>query len=136
MRIAAGLVVVAGLLAGAPEALGQQAASSAPPPASTTRPTGMPHWLLRPDANDAARVYPNAAFLRGVGGQAVMACKLTADGSMADCRLLSEQPAGQGFGEAALKLAPHFKMSATTSDGRSVEGMRVRIPMTFSPPVQ
>jgi protein TonB len=94
----------------------------------------MPHWVLRPDADDVARVYPGAALRRGVSGQAVMLCKVTADGSMSDCKLLSEQPAGMGFGEAALNLAPDFKMSTTKSDGSSIAGATVRIPMRFTAP--
>jgi TonB family protein len=109
-------------------ALGQPAPAPAPVSA------GMPHWIQHPDGDDIARVYPSAGLRAGVGGHAVIVCRVTADGSMSACKLLSEEPAGMGFGEAALKLAPNFKLSATTSDGRSVEGVTIKIPMTFAPP--
>jgi hypothetical protein len=38
---------------------------------------------------------------------------------------------GAGFGEAALKLAPKFRMSPRTNAGETVGGGRVRIPITF-----
>jgi len=93
----------------------------------------MPHWVRKPDGDDVASVYPSAALHRGVGAQVVLSCSATADGSMSNCKLLSEQPAGLGFGEAALKLASDFKLSKTTSDGRSVEGMTMRLPIRFPP---
>jgi len=132
MRTATSLMLAVWILTGAAAAAGQDAASSGTPPTAPAKPLGMPHWVRKPDGDDVASVYPSGAL--GRGGHAVVLCKITADGSMSDCKLLSEQPEGLGFGDAALKLAPHFKMSATTSDGRSVEGLTVNVPMTFSPP--
>lgn len=50
---------------------------------------------------------------------------------MGPCTVVREYPAGAGFGEATLKLAPLFQMSATTSDGTSVEGGTVRLPIRW-----
>ena len=93
-----------------------------------------PHWVRRPDGDDVARVYPNPAYRSGVGGHVVMVCKVTADGSLTDCKVRSEQPVDFAFGVAAMNLAPKFKMSPTTADGKSVAGATVVIPITFQPP--
>ena len=48
-----------------------------------------------------------------------------------DCSVASEDPGGYGFGDAALRIARGMRVAPTTSDGRSVEGGHVRVPLTF-----
>jgi len=91
-----------------------------------------PDWVRRPNGSDLAQAYPSQAFKQGLGGQVLMSCKVTASGSMSDCSVLREQPEGLGFGQAALSLAPDFKMRRTRVDGQSVEGRTVQIPMRFA----
>lgn len=52
---------------------------------------------------------------------------------MADCMVDQEAPSGLGFGQAALRLMPRFKMQPTTRDGSPVEGGVVRLPIQFRP---
>ena len=62
--------------------------------------------------------------------QATRSCRVSAQGVVADCRILSETPDAYGFGEAALKLTRYFRMTprpsaavpstARTSRSRSV----------------
>ncbi len=63
-----------------------------------------------------------------------MECGVVADGTLADCKIVSETPAGAGFGDAILRMAKHFQMTPTTSNGTPVAGGRVRIPIRFSVP--
>jgi len=107
-------------------------ALAAPTPA--VEPVSTPHWVRRPDGDDLARVYPSRAYRSGVGGHVVMDCEVTAAGTLSGCKVRSEQPADFGFGDAALKLVPDFKMSPTTADGKSVAGASIVIPITFQPP--
>ena len=59
-----------------------------------------------PAAPDPVQLYyPPAALGAGLGGQATIACAHDAQAALKDCTLVSETPAGQGFGPAALAMA-------------------------------
>ena len=90
--------------------------------------------LSRPGPDDMARAAPEAAMRRGIDGATVLLCLVGADGRYSACRVESETPPGLGFAAGALKVVPKFKMALTASDGSSVVGRTVRVPIRFVAP--
>jgi protein TonB len=61
-------------------------------------------------------------------------CTVTACGTLENCEVLSEDPPGYGFGEAALGMSKLFKMRPQTKGGQPVGGATVVIPLKFEVP--
>jgi len=90
-------------------------------------------WLRLPDSNDLMMVFPSEAYRRGKSGEARIHCKVSRQGALYECRILSESPADMGFGAAAIALAPQFQMKPATVDGQAVVNT-VNIPIRFTAP--
>jgi hypothetical protein len=75
-------------------------------------------------------VWPVEAHRRGKGGRAVIKCKVGLQGSLFDCVVASEEPAGAGFGAAALTLTPQLLMTPALKDGKPIVG-DVTSPINF-----
>jgi len=61
-----------------------------------------------------------------------MQCVVSAVGEVGDCKVGEEAPLGLGFGAAALRMAPLFRMKPQTIDGAPVGGSAVNIPFNFA----
>lgn len=93
-----------------------------------------PDWAVKPTADDMARFYPASAAAANAGGRATIACRVTVEGKLTKCKVLSESSSALGFGAAALQLAEIFQMKPKTLDGKPVSGGQVTIPLVFSVP--
>jgi hypothetical protein len=107
MRCGVAALILAGALAARPPLAHADPAAGAPaPPPKAATPPPKP----APKPDDTFLVfYPPAARAAGVEGQATVKCSRTAHLAMTGCTLVSETPAGQGFGAAALAMAAQSK---------------------------
>ncbi len=105
----------------------------APPAPPAPRPLVItnPQWIRKPNGDDLTGYYPTSALERGVEGHTVVECVVTEDGLLAACRVISEEPAGEGFGAAGVQAASLFRMRPQTVNGVPVSGARVRVPLTW-----
>ena len=92
-----------------------------------------PDWLKKPTADQLHAVWPTKAMKSGLSGEAIISCKVTTAGALEACKVRSEKPEGAGFGDAALLLAPSFRMKPAMRDGQPTVSS-VAIPITFSNP--
>ena len=101
---------------------------------SAGREIANPDWRRVERGGSPLRFYPAAAQRRGIEGSATIACVVDAGGMLHDCQVLSEAPAGVGFGEAAVRMSVLFRMRPLDKDGQKVDGGVVRIPIRFRLP--
>ncbi|WP_197026660.1 energy transducer TonB [Caulobacter sp. UNC358MFTsu5.1] len=112
--------------------LGAAAANAAPAKIIT-----RPDWAVKPTGDDMERFYPAKAKAENVSGRATIACEITAEGALVDCKAKNESPKGYGFGEAAVSLGGIFQMKPKTVNGEPVGGGTITIPVVFlAPPEQ
>ena len=90
-----------------------------------------PSWVAYPLPDVVERYYPLAAYAAGRSGNVELSCLELEDGSVVDCRVLSETPERAGFGKAALALSRWFRF-APVLDGDQVLRVRLRIPYQFA----
>ena len=106
-----------------------------PAPASAEQDVDKtPNWKRVPSEQDFLAVFPQAAMAAGLGGKVRLSCRVTATGALTGCKILSEDPPGVGFGQAALAVIPQMLMTPAIKDGKPVEYQDLTIPITFPKP--
>jgi TonB family protein len=91
-----------------------------------------PKIVAKPTPAQIQAAYPVRALSDQVEGGAIIACTVTERGDLNACHVGREEPAGYGFGQAAVDLAPDFKMSPARIDGDPVGGAPVNIAVGFT----
>ncbi len=96
--------------------------------------SGSGPQILRGASNDEILAFvPPEARRRRIPGRASVNCVIRPDTRLEACRVVEETPVGQGFGDAAIRVAEtHFRFRPpTTAAGRVVEGFRVTVFVQF-----
>jgi hypothetical protein len=92
-----------------------------------------PNWITFIAEDRMTALYPPAAADAGIKtGRGVVTCTVAAGGAMTACGVESEDPAGKGFGQAALAAIGSFVVNPWSDDGQPVEGARIRVPIRFN----
>lgn len=101
------------------------------PLAGSAEPQNSPaDYVRRPSAATMVGATPAAALRAGKDGKATIQCTVSVEGALKRCRVLSEEPAGFGFGQAAVALSSQFLMKPEIKNGKAVE-VPVNIPLYF-----
>ncbi|RYG08931.1 MAG: hypothetical protein EON96_19155 [Caulobacteraceae bacterium] len=83
------------------------------PKAAPPSDTPLPPTVVR---SGGAFTFPERALARGVEfGVATLDCEITPSGALTDCRVVSEDPVGFGFGQAALSGVLNSRISPETA---------------------
>ena len=77
-----------------------------------------------------ADVYPGQALFESKEGRATLVCRARSDGVISGCAVEAEEPAGYGFGAAAISLSKRIKAGPCSG----AESESIRIPLKFVPP--
>ena len=89
-----------------------------------------PAWAALPSAEDFQASFPKTA--NGVNDVRVtLVCAVAAGGTLSGCGVDREEPAGQGYGAAALALAPKIRVSPWSLEGEATVGAKVRVPLHY-----
>jgi hypothetical protein len=103
------------------------------PPGPGPRFVTAPDWTRRPTPTQSASIFPDKAARDGLKtGVALVECVVQMDGSFAGCEVREETPAGEGFGEAALRLIPTLAIAPWSQDGRPTDGAHIRVPIRLN----
>jgi TonB family protein len=92
---------------------------------------GKPLWATLPTSADTATAF--GEVMKTVSGtvRVSLGCIVQPSGYVADCKVEREEPAGKGVGQAALALAPHFRVTTWTVEGLPTVGGKIVIPLRF-----
>lgn len=94
-------------------------------------PVGKPTWAALPSLEDTKAAFGPITKSGAGTVRVVLGCKVLMGGGVGDCAVESELPAGQGVAQAAMTLAPHFKLTTWTVEGLPTVGGTVRIPLRY-----
>lgn len=92
-----------------------------------------PRLLVGPTQAQLRALHPPAALAARRSGRGVIACRVRLDTRLEGCRILDESPQGQGFGQAALRAAAHFRFRPPVVDGAPQAGRDVTVGVEFGP---
>jgi hypothetical protein len=93
---------------------------------------GKARWTAVPSVEDTKAAFGKVA-LTGPA-RAGLTCMVQSGGSVSECKVTREDPAGRGVGDAALALTPNFRLSTWTTEGLPTVGGTIDIPLRYEPP--
>ena len=118
-----------------PQAVTNQDPLGPPPPNLSLAHTiiGVGPILTYPTAAEMQQFYPKRALRMRIEGHVRMKCVVNVSAELEDCVILAETPPDEGFGAAALALAPFFRIGPQRVDGVPTGRGRVILPIGFKP---
>lgn len=97
-------------------------------------PLAHPSYMQRAKSEDVAAAYPKAAFAQKISGDVDLNCTADAGGRLSGCKVTKEEPAGLGFGDAALGLSAKDRVKVKDDNGAAIIGRRFERSYSFLAP--
>jgi hypothetical protein len=91
-------------------------------------------WRAVPSAADMAAAFPAQAAGHEASGHVVLRCRMAGDGGLKGCEVATEEPRGEGFGQAARNLAKAFRVADEVVQSKPMQGVYVDVPFDFRDP--
>lgn len=88
-------------------------------------------WARQLSWEDIRPYHPRRAWEKGVSGKVSLTCYVRLNQRAYGCVATSEEPAGEGFGTAALALERRFRIKPRQVDGRPIDGGQVSFTVNF-----
>jgi TonB family protein len=96
-------------------------------------PVGTPRWAALPSVEDTVAAFAKVPRLDAGPLRVILLCKVQMGGGVGDCKVDNAPSADQGVAQAAMTLAPHFRLTTWTVEGLPTVGGSVRIPLRYQP---
>ncbi len=93
-----------------------------------------PRLITGPSIAQIRASHPPEALRRGRSGRGEIRCRIRLDTRLEGCVVVSESPAGQGFGQAALQVSSYFRFQPPVEDGAPQAGESVTFGVDFGRP--
>jgi protein TonB len=87
-------------------------------------------WIRKPTDREMRAFWPERARRLRISGNAMLSCIVPRSGQPRSCSVLTEAPDGEGFGLAALRMSPIFRIRPVMR-GRIPDQIPVRVPVIF-----
>jgi TonB family protein len=88
-------------------------------------------WAEAPSFADLAAAFPAGARAAHMAGEANLFCTIGSDRRLHGCRVVSETPQGQGFGDAARSLTRRFRAPPDQPGAETLVGAHTQIRFAF-----
>jgi periplasmic protein TonB len=88
-------------------------------------------WAQRPTAEEFQREYPPEALEAGVEAVVVLHCLSMGDGRLSACVPISEEPAGWGFANAALRLSRLYRLHQSVFANAGSDRVQFELEIAF-----
>lgn len=110
--------------------------ATAPPPPPEVRRISQSNvrWKRAPKPEDFASEYPERATRLEKSGKSAIECTVDDRGKLTQCRVISEDPPGFGFGDAQIRAMRRLEALPQTVDGQPVAGGLIRLAIKWQLP--
>lgn len=92
-----------------------------------------PRFLRGPSQGQIRDAHPRRALAARRSGVAIINCRIQLDTRLNACRVVSESPSGEGFGEAGLSVVSYYRFQPPTRNGRPLDDQGVTVTVEFGP---